>query len=136
VELDIRNIKTTLGWEVLQCLTPQMVEKELWVSLLTYNVIRLLVAQAAHTVGVHPRELSFRHTVQMWTTWSWRVREIFAAPEVFFRLLAQQLWAKRGGAASNLELESDDLSRFPGSRCLEVWRAARYALMVTCYALK
>jgi hypothetical protein len=72
----------------------------------------------------------------MWTTWSWRVREIFAAPEVFFRLLAQQLWAKRGAAASNLELESDDLSRFPGSRCLEVWRAARYALMVTCYALK
>lgn len=29
VELDLRNIKTTLGMEVLRCLTPQMVEKEL-----------------------------------------------------------------------------------------------------------
>lgn len=37
VELDIRNIKTTLGIEVLRCLTPQMVEKELWVCLLAYN---------------------------------------------------------------------------------------------------
>jgi hypothetical protein len=34
VELDFRNIKTTLGMEMLRCLTPQMVEKELWVNLL------------------------------------------------------------------------------------------------------
>lgn len=97
VELDIRNLKTTLGLEVLRCLTPQMIEKELWVSLLAYNVIRLLMAQAAHTAGIHPRELSFKHTVQMWTTWSWRAREIFAAPEEFFRLLAQQTVGKRPG---------------------------------------
>jgi hypothetical protein len=31
VELDLRNIKTTLGVEVLRCMTPRMVEKELWV---------------------------------------------------------------------------------------------------------
>ena len=69
VELDFRNIKTTLGMEVLRCLTPQMVEKELWVNLLAYNLIRLLMAQAALEVGLHPRELSFKHTVQMWTQW-------------------------------------------------------------------
>ena len=51
IELDLRNIKTTLGMEVLRCLTPQMVEKELWVSLLAYNLIRLLMAQAAHSAG-------------------------------------------------------------------------------------
>ena len=34
VELDLRNIKTTLGLEVLSCKTPQMSEKELWVYLL------------------------------------------------------------------------------------------------------
>jgi IS4 transposase len=39
VELDFRNIKTTLGMEVLRCLTPQMVEKELWVNLLAYNPV-------------------------------------------------------------------------------------------------
>lgn len=69
VELDFRNIKTTLGMEVLRCLTPQMVEKELWVNLLAYNLIRLLMAQAALVSGLQPRELSFKHTVQMWTQW-------------------------------------------------------------------
>lgn len=69
VELDLRNIKTTLGMEVLRCLTAQMIEKELWVNLLAYNLIRLLMAQAAQEAGLHPRNLSFKHAVQMWTLW-------------------------------------------------------------------
>jgi IS4 transposase len=40
IERDIRNIKTTLGMEVQRCMTPTMVEKELWVCLLAYNLIR------------------------------------------------------------------------------------------------
>ena len=47
VELDLRNIKTTLGMETLRCKTPEMAIKELWVYLLAYNLIRLLMAQAA-----------------------------------------------------------------------------------------
>jgi len=47
VELDLRNIKTTLGMARLRCKTPEMVLKELWVYLLAYNLIRLLMAQAA-----------------------------------------------------------------------------------------
>jgi hypothetical protein len=70
VELDLRNIKTTLGMEVLRCMTPQMVQKELWVGLLAYNLIRVLMVQAASNAGVHPREISFKHTVQLWTEWS------------------------------------------------------------------
>ena len=69
VELDLRNIKATLDMEVLSCLSPQMAQKELWVYLLAYNVIRFLMAQAAHHAGMHPREVSFKHTVQMWTEW-------------------------------------------------------------------
>ena len=95
VELDIRNIKTTLGMEVLRCLTPQMVEKELWVYLLAYNVIRLLMAQAAHHAGVHPRELSFKHTVQMWSEWT--ASALQAEPVEFFRLIAQLTVGKRPG---------------------------------------
>jgi len=67
VELDLRNIKTTLGMDILSCQTPQMNEKEMWVHLLAYNLIRLLMAQAALNAGVHPRQLSFKHAVQMWT---------------------------------------------------------------------
>jgi hypothetical protein len=92
IELDIRNIKTTLGMEVLRCLTPTMVEKELWVCLLAYNLIRLLMAQAAHTAGVYPRELSFKHTVQMWSTWPSN-----AEPAELFRLIAQRPTGNRSG---------------------------------------
>ena len=37
VELDLRNIKTTLGMEKLSCQTPAMAVKEVWVYLLAYN---------------------------------------------------------------------------------------------------
>jgi hypothetical protein len=47
IELDLRNIKTTLGLEALSCKTPAVCEKELWVHLLAYNLIRFLMAQAA-----------------------------------------------------------------------------------------
>ena len=66
VELDIRNIKTTLGMETLSCKTPQMGEKEMWVYLLAYNLIRLIMLQSALLADVLPRSLSFKHTLQLW----------------------------------------------------------------------
>ena len=72
VELDLRNIKTTLGMEHLRCKTPEMAVKELWVYLLAYNLIRLLMAQAALLADQIPRQLSFKHTVQVWLSWQQR----------------------------------------------------------------
>jgi len=69
VELDLRNLKTTTGMDVLSCQTPQMNEKQLWVHLLAYNLIRLLMVQAASNAGIDPRTLSFKHTVQLCTEW-------------------------------------------------------------------
>lgn len=69
IELDLRNIKTTLQMDRLSCHSPQMNEKEMWVHLLAYNLIRLLMAQAATHAGVSPRQLSFKHTVQLWNQW-------------------------------------------------------------------
>ena len=90
VELDLRNIKTTLGVNVLRCLTPQMVAKELWVCLLAYNVIRLLMAQAAHQAGLLPRQLSFKHTVQMWIRWASNTLATDPTGQTtFFKLIAQ-----------------------------------------------
>jgi hypothetical protein len=72
VELDLRNIKTTLGMEQLRCKSPEMAIKELWVYLLAYNMIRLLMAQAALLADQVPRQLSFKHTVQIWLSWQQR----------------------------------------------------------------
>lgn len=69
VELDFRNIKTTLGMEMLSCRTPEMVQKEIWVYLLAYNLIRMLMAQSALLAEILPRQISFKHTVQLWMAW-------------------------------------------------------------------
>jgi hypothetical protein len=99
VELDFRNIKTTLGLEVLSCKTPQMSEKELWVYMLAYNLIRLLMAQAAQQAGVHPRLLSFKHTVQIWTEWVSQglAGTAVAHNEILFRTIAQRRVGNRPG---------------------------------------
>ena len=69
VELDLRNLKSTLGLEVLSCKTQQMAIKELWVYLLAYNLIRLLMTKSALLADCMPRQLSFKHSVQLWLTW-------------------------------------------------------------------
>ncbi|GBE07481.1 hypothetical protein BMS3Abin11_00589 [bacterium BMS3Abin11] len=65
----MRNIKTTLGMEVLSCKTPDMVRKEIWVYLLAYNLIRLLMVRAALLGDLLPRQLSFKYTLQLYIAW-------------------------------------------------------------------
>jgi len=64
VELDIRDIKQTLGLDHLRCKTPHMVRRELWVTLLAYNLIRKVIATSAVVHGKQPRRLSFTLTCQ------------------------------------------------------------------------
>lgn len=56
--------------ETLSCKTPEMAEKEMWVYFLAYNLIRLLMAQSAKLANVLPRSLSFKHTLQLWLSWT------------------------------------------------------------------
>jgi hypothetical protein len=97
VELDLRNLKTTTGMDLLSCQTPQMNEKQLWVHLLAYNVIRLLMAQAARNAGVDPRGLSFKHTVQLWTEWVARGLSATKDSQRLFTLIAQSKVGHRPG---------------------------------------
>ena len=97
VELDLRNLKTTMGLETLHCQTPLMNEKELWVYLLAYNVIRLLMAQAACNAGVEPRSLSFKHTVQLWAAWNGRGMSATVYAGCLFTLIAQSRVGHRPG---------------------------------------
>ena len=46
--------------DVLRCLTSGMVRKEFWAHLLAYNLVRGVMAAAAHQHEVEPRDLSFQ----------------------------------------------------------------------------
>ncbi len=65
LELDLRAIKTVMQMEVLRCKTPEMVEKEIAVHFLAYNLVRTVMAQAARMSQRLPRQLSFKATLQL-----------------------------------------------------------------------
>lgn len=65
VELDIRSIKCVMQLDVLRCKTPAMLRKELWFSLLAYNLIRTVIADAAAKHHVPIREISFKGAKQV-----------------------------------------------------------------------
>lgn len=98
VELHLRNIKTTLGMEKLGCKTPAMVEKEIWVYLLAYNLIRLMMAQAALSCNRVPAQLSFKHTVQIWLAWAPHAyRDGISPHHELLLLISQQIVGDRPG---------------------------------------
>jgi len=97
IELDLRNIKTTLGLKTLDCKTAGMNEKQWWVGMLAYNLIRLLMLGSAKLADVLPRQLSFKHTVQLWLAWSQGGPPDAENIEPLFALVAQQRVGKRPG---------------------------------------
>ena len=59
VETDLRSLKQTLCLQPLTSNSSAMVEKELWVALAAYNLVRAVMRLAAEKAGVPPRRLSF-----------------------------------------------------------------------------
>lgn len=70
VELYLRDIKIALGMDILRCKTPDMVEKELWMHAIAYNLIRTLMNQAAHLHGRPIDRISFKGTVDTVRQWA------------------------------------------------------------------
>jgi len=59
VELFLRDIKTTMGMDILRCKTPEMIEKELTMHLIAYNLVRLTMLQAARLSTRNIGRISF-----------------------------------------------------------------------------
>lgn len=68
IEVDFRTLKAAMGMDVLRCKSPDMVQKEIAVYLLTYNLVRWTMACAAQLAQVPARALSFASTRRLiWT---------------------------------------------------------------------
>jgi len=74
-ELDLRSIKIVLGMDMLRCKTPEMVRKEIWMTLLGYNVIRALMVEASQEHGRDPRHVSFKGALQTFQEFAVGLRE-------------------------------------------------------------
>lgn len=59
IEVDFRTIKATMAMDVLRCKSKAMIEKEIAVYMLAYNLVRWAMVTAAACANVLPRTLSF-----------------------------------------------------------------------------
>lgn len=86
LELCLRDLKTTLGMEVLRCKTPDMVEKELLAYLIAHNLVRCIMAEAAGRYEVALERVSFKGTIDA-------VRQYSAAiAQARNQKMRRQLW--------------------------------------------
>jgi len=60
IELHFREIKILLNMDVLRCLTPHMIERELRMHFVAYNLIRCVMQKAALTYHADLNRLSFK----------------------------------------------------------------------------
>jgi hypothetical protein len=76
-EVDLRSIKSTMQMDVLRCRTPEMIHKEIWTHMLAYNLLRTVMAVAAHENNLEPRQVSFKGAKQAVTAFAPKIE---AAP--------------------------------------------------------
>lgn len=69
IELHYRQIKTHLGLDVLRALSPTVIELELCMHALAYNLVRALMLEASLAAGVPIDRLSFKGTVDLLINW-------------------------------------------------------------------
>lgn len=59
IEVDFRTLKAGMGLDVLRCKSPEMVNKEIAVGFLAYNLVHAVMVNAASLAHIAPRMLSF-----------------------------------------------------------------------------
>lgn len=69
VELFFRDLKTTMGMDILRCQTPTGVRNEIRMHRIVYNATRLLMWDAAQNQSCSPRRISFKASVQALRQW-------------------------------------------------------------------
>jgi hypothetical protein len=75
--------------DVLSCESSEMVEKDIWMHMLDYNLIRGVMAKAAEAHDKQPRQTSFKGALQAMTAFQHALRR--ASPKDRERLMQTML---------------------------------------------
>lgn len=87
VELFFRDIKITMGLDILRCQTPEMVRKEILMHFIAYNCIRRLMCEAAKEAAIEVRVVSFKGSVQALRNWEPHLNQAKISGSERFRLI-------------------------------------------------
>ncbi len=88
VELFFRDLKTTLGMDVLRCQSPEMIYKEILMYFIAYNCIRRLMYEAAEEANIDVRIVSFKGSLQALRSWEPHMNQAELNRAEQFRLIS------------------------------------------------
>src|SRR5665647_2091392 len=88
VELFFRDIKTTMGLDILRCQTPEMIRKEILMYFIAYNCVRKLMCEAAEKADIEVRVVSFKGTVQAIRNWEPHLNQAKVSKAERFKLIS------------------------------------------------
>jgi len=88
VELFFRDIKTTMGMDILRCQTPEMIRKEILMYFIAYNCVRRLMYEAAEEADLEVRVVSFKGSLQALRNWEPHLNQAKISQAERFRLIS------------------------------------------------
>jgi hypothetical protein len=88
VELFFRDIKVTMGMDILRCKSPAMIRKEIMMHFVAYNCVRRIMYEAAEEAGMAVRLVSFKTTLQTLRSWETNLNQTKISRRERFRLLS------------------------------------------------
>ena len=80
VELFFRDIKISMGMDVLRCKSVSMVRKEICMHCIAHNLIRSLLVEVAILYDHAVDRLSFKHSIEQVRAWESLLRDNWAKP--------------------------------------------------------
>ena len=89
VELFFRDIKTTMKMDILRCLTPEMIKKEILMHFIAYNCVRRLMYEAAEEADIEVRIVSFKGSLQALRNWEPHLNQAKISKAERFRLISR-----------------------------------------------
>lgn len=126
VELDICSLKSTMGMCDLRCQTAENLDREIAVGVLAYNLVRLLMNDAAAVLEVHPREISFSHARDAWRSFG---DELETSNDLMWIILSasSRLVRDRPGRQEPRAIKRRNLTKYPKLKEPRPSRAVRIA---------
>ena len=93
MELHFAQIKTILAMDVLRCKSPEMIEREVAIHRIAYNLVRSLMQRSAHLHQVSLERISFKGSLDTVRHWSAVIAAAGATPRKQDSLIEQMLTA-------------------------------------------
>lgn len=93
VELHFHQIKVSLAMDVLRCQSPEMIQREVLLQRIAYNLIRCLMQRSAHLHRVPLERISFKGSLDTLRQWTSVIAAAGGTPRQQDRLIDQMLAA-------------------------------------------